>query len=151
MLQARGINSETFTLHQLLACEHLDAEIKFLHNLLFVRVDHATLCPRLAQDSNRDDPGQTLFALQASRKVSYGPGRLGTFHHSGKALNGRESVLTQFLCLKGLSGVVWPSHLKISWCGAIVPSTRSRSPQTAWILMVEEEIRNPRGLVQQWI
>ena len=81
MLQARGVNSEAPTPHLLLACEHLDAEIEFLHNLRFVRVDHATLYPRLAQDSNRDDRGQTLFALQASRKVSYGPGRLGAFRH----------------------------------------------------------------------
>jgi hypothetical protein len=47
-----------------------------------------------------------LFALQASRKASYGPGRLETFCCREKALNSHESVLTQSLDLKGLSGVV---------------------------------------------
>jgi hypothetical protein len=56
VLQARRVNSENCTPHQGLACEDLDAQIKFLRNILFVRVDHTTLRPRLGQDLNLDKP-----------------------------------------------------------------------------------------------
>ena len=105
MLQVTRINPGTFAQHRPLACEYLDAEIKFLHDLSFVRVDHATLYPRLAQDPNGGGRGQTLFALQASRKASYGPGRLETFCRWGGTLNKHELVLTQSLDPKGSSVV----------------------------------------------
>lgn len=104
VLRARKVNSENLASHRLLACEDLDAEIEFLHNLLLVRIYHATLCPGLAHGPNWDDRRQTLFALQASRKASYGPGRLER-SAVGTTRNKQKSDLTQFLDLKGLSGV----------------------------------------------
>lgn len=79
VLQARRVNPGVCTPYQVLACEDLDAQIKFLRNTLFVRVDHTTLCPRLAQDQNLDKPDK--------RYLLYKPqGRLRTVRDAWKPL-----------------------------------------------------------------